>query len=278
MVQATCAPKIKVAIIGSGNIGTDLMIKVMRTSNVLEMGALAGIDPNSDGLACAVRLGVTTTAKGIAGLARLPVWREIGIVFDATSAAAHRTNSDICAAAGKVIVDLTPAAIGPYVIPVVNGDAYLDASNVNMVTCGGQAFYSILNTTGANSTFGAVQTQARLNVGWEYNAFGIDLFDNFVGSYRNWSASTVTPLVTRSDGAPLSGGDRVSAQHYFEVNFRYTLGESLLGNTLGGSQVFVDVSNLFDETPAFYNGNTGFDGLTGDPTGRVVTVGIRAKL
>jgi len=143
---------------------------------------------------------------------------------------------------------------------------------------GGQAFYSILNTTGANSTFGAVQTQARLNVGWEYDAFGIDLFDNFVGSYRNWSASTVTPLVTRADGAPLSGGDKVSAQHYFELNFRYTLGESILGNTLGGSQVFVDVSNLFDETPAFYNGNTGFDGLTGDPTGRVVTVGIRAKL
>jgi acetaldehyde dehydrogenase len=144
MVQATCAPKIKVAIIGSGNIGTDLMIKVMRTSDVLEMGALVGIDPDSDGLARAARLGVTVTAEGIAGLVRLPVWPEIGIVFDATSAAAHRTNSEICVAAGKVVIDLTPAAIGPYVIPVVNGDAYLDASNVNMVTCGGQATIPIV--------------------------------------------------------------------------------------------------------------------------------------
>lgn len=144
MVQATCAPKIKVAIIGSGNIGTDLMMKVMRTSNVLEMGALVGIDPDSDGLARAARLGVTVTAEGIAGLIRLPVWREIGIVFDATSAAAHQTNSESCVTAGKVMIDLTPAAIGPYVIPVVNGDAYLDASNVNMVTCGGQATIPIV--------------------------------------------------------------------------------------------------------------------------------------
>jgi acetaldehyde dehydrogenase len=144
MVQITRGPKIKVAIIGSGNIGTDLMIKVMRTSNVLEMGALIGIDRDSDGLARAKRLGVTTTAEGIAGLTKLPVWRDIGIVFDATSAAAHKTNSDICAAAGKVMIDLTPAAIGPYVIPVVNGDAYLDAPNVNMVTCGGQATIPIV--------------------------------------------------------------------------------------------------------------------------------------
>jgi len=70
----------------------------------------------------------------------------------------------------------------------------------------------------------------------------------------------------------------VSAQHYFELNLRYTLGDSFLGNTFGGSQVFLDVSNLFDATPAFYNGNTGFDGLTGDPTGRVVTLGLRLKL
>ena len=144
MVQIACASKIKVAIIGSGNIGTDLMIKVMRTSNLLEMGALVGVDPDSDGLTRARRLGVTTTAEGIAGLTKLAVWREIGIVFDATSAAAHRVNSDICAAAGKVMIDLTPAAIGPYVIPVVNGDAYLDATNVNMVTCGGQATIPIV--------------------------------------------------------------------------------------------------------------------------------------
>src|SRR5271156_682525 len=111
---------IKVAIIGSGNIGTDLMIKVMKTSQILDMGALVGIDPNSDGLKRAERLGVATTAEGILGLTKLPIWPEILIVFDATSAAAHKENSDICLAAGKFVIDLTPAAIGPYVIPVVN--------------------------------------------------------------------------------------------------------------------------------------------------------------
>jgi acetaldehyde dehydrogenase len=131
--------KIKVAIIGSGNIGTDLMIKVMRTSSVLEMAAFIGIDSASDGLQRAARLGVAVTHDGIEGLCKLPIWPEIGIVFDATSAAAHKKHSDMANQAGKVMIDLTPAAIGPYVIPVVNGDAHLDAMNVNMVTCGGQA-------------------------------------------------------------------------------------------------------------------------------------------
>jgi acetaldehyde dehydrogenase len=149
MSQSTHAPahsqdKIKVAIIGSGNIGTDLMIKIMRTSSVLEMGALAGIDPDSDGLARAIRMGVAVTHEGVDGLTRLPVWPQIGIVFDATSAAAHKKHSDIANHAGKVMIDLTPAAIGPYVIPVVNGDAHLDAMNVNMVTCGGQATIPIV--------------------------------------------------------------------------------------------------------------------------------------
>ena len=136
--------KIKVAVIGSGNIGTDLMIKILRTSDVLEIAAFVGIDPESDGLKRAARLGVGTTHEGIDGLTRMAVWPEIGIVFDATSASAHKKNSEICLAAGKVMIDLTPAAIGPYVIPVVNGDAHLDAMNVNMVTCGGQATIPIV--------------------------------------------------------------------------------------------------------------------------------------
>ncbi|MGE4481940.1 acetaldehyde dehydrogenase (acetylating) [Acidocella sp.] len=136
--------KIKVAIIGSGNIGTDLMIKIMRRSDLLEMGAFVGVDPESDGLKRAARLGVQTTHEGIDGLTKLKIWPEIGIVFDATSAGAHKKHNDICAKAGKVIIDLTPAAIGPYVIPMVNGDLYLDAPNVNMVTCGGQATIPIV--------------------------------------------------------------------------------------------------------------------------------------
>jgi len=137
-------PRLKVAILGSGNIGTDLMIKVMRTSKTLEMGALVGVDPESDGLKRAARLGVVTTSDGLAGLTALPVWNDIAIVFDATSAGAHAEHSRITLAAGKTMVDLTPAAIGPYVIPVINGDANLESPNVNMVTCGGQATIPIV--------------------------------------------------------------------------------------------------------------------------------------
>jgi len=142
----------KVAIIGSGNIGTDLMIKVMRQSDVLEMGALVGIDPQSDGLARAARMGVATTHEGMDGLQRLDVWSQIGLVFDATSAGAHPQHSAIVTGAGKTMIDLTPAAIGPYVIPVVNGDAHLDAANVNMVTCGGQATIPIVAAISAVAT------------------------------------------------------------------------------------------------------------------------------
>ena len=146
------AGKIKAAIIGSGNIGTDLMIKIMRTSDILEMGALVGIDPDSDGLKRAQRLGIATTHDGIDGLQKLSIWPEIGVVFDATSAGAHQSHSDIVTGAGKVMIDLTPAAIGPYVIPVVNGDDHLDRDNVNMVTCGGQATIPIVAAVSSVAT------------------------------------------------------------------------------------------------------------------------------
>ncbi|CRK51359.1 acetaldehyde-CoA dehydrogenase II, NAD-binding [Rhodococcus sp. RD6.2] len=129
----------KVAIIGSGNIGTDLMIKVMNHSENLEMGAMVGIDPASDGLARAASLGVPITSDGVEGLVALPNFDEIEIVFDATSAKAHVVNNERLGALGKRLIDLTPAAIGPFVVPAVNADEHLDAPNVNMVTCGGQA-------------------------------------------------------------------------------------------------------------------------------------------
>jgi acetaldehyde dehydrogenase len=136
--------KTKVAIIGSGNIGTDLMIKVMRLSDVLEMGAFVGIDPESDGLKRAARMGVPITSGGIDGLVAIPGFADIEIVFDATSAGAHKRHDEILRRHGKRVIDLTPAAIGPYTIPAVNGDANLDAPNVNMVTCGGQATIPIV--------------------------------------------------------------------------------------------------------------------------------------
>jgi acetaldehyde dehydrogenase len=135
--------KVKAAIIGSGNIGTDLMIKVMRNSRHLEMGAMVGIDPASDGPARASRLGVNTTAQGIEGLLGLSVFKNIDIVFDATSAGAHKHHNEVLQVHGVQVIDLTPAAIGPYVIPAINLEQQ-DATNMNMVTCGGQATIPIV--------------------------------------------------------------------------------------------------------------------------------------
>jgi acetaldehyde dehydrogenase len=140
----TSGDRAKVAVIGSGNIGTDLMVKIKRLSSTLEMGALVGIDANSDGLARARRMGVTTTADGVDGLIDLPGFEDMAVVFDATSAKAHVANAKALAPYGKILVDLTPAALGPFVVPAVNLQEHLDASNVNMVTCGGQATIPIV--------------------------------------------------------------------------------------------------------------------------------------
>ncbi|MFC8428146.1 acetaldehyde dehydrogenase (acetylating) [Streptomyces sp. NPDC057253] len=139
----------KVAVIGSGNIGTDLMIKILRLSDSLEIAAMVGIDPDSDGLARARRLKVATTHEGVDGLVKLDEFADVEIVFDATSAGAHRRHDEVLRSLGRRVVDLTPAALGPYVVPPVNGDAHLDAPNVNMVTCGGQATIPIVAAVAA---------------------------------------------------------------------------------------------------------------------------------
>jgi acetaldehyde dehydrogenase len=133
-----------VAIIGSGNIGTDLMIKVLRRSDKLTMAAMVGIDPASDGLQRAARMGVATTAGGVDGLLSMPEFADVRLVFDATSAGAHHDNWTKLQPTGVRMLDLTPAAIGPYCVPVVNLDDHLDAPNLNMVTCGGQATVPIV--------------------------------------------------------------------------------------------------------------------------------------
>jgi acetaldehyde dehydrogenase len=142
-MRNTTIPKVKAAIIGSGNIGTDLMIKVMHQAGHVEMGAMVGVDPHSDGLARARRFNVATTAEGIDGLLKLSVFPEIDVVFDATSAGAHRYHNEVLQRHGIQVIDLTPAAIGPYVIPAINLEAE-NAANMNMVTCGGQATIPIV--------------------------------------------------------------------------------------------------------------------------------------
>lgn len=131
--------KIKCALIGSGNIGTDLLYKLQR-SEVLEPVWMVGIDPESEGLARARDAGLKTTAEGIDGLLPHVKQDEIKIAFDATSAYVHEENSRKLNELGVLMIDLTPAAIGPYCVPPVNLKALPEAiKNVNMVTCGGQA-------------------------------------------------------------------------------------------------------------------------------------------
>jgi len=132
--------KTKVAIIGSGNIGTDLMIKIARFSKVLEISVMVGIDPKSDGLARAARMGFATCHTGVDGLLEMDEWKGIKIIFDATSAGAHLYNWEkIKVFPDKRMIDLTPAAIGPFLVPAVNFLDSMNVPNVNMVTCGGQA-------------------------------------------------------------------------------------------------------------------------------------------
>ncbi|WP_342048063.1 acetaldehyde dehydrogenase (acetylating) [Bacillus sp. OTU530] len=134
--------KVKAAILGSGNIGTDLMMKIER-SNVLQLTTMIGIDPESDGLHRAKENGYEIISTGIKGFLEHPELADI--VFDATSAKAHIHHAKLLKEAGKKVLDLTPAAVGSLVVPPVNLSEHLDVDNVNLITCGGQATIPIVH-------------------------------------------------------------------------------------------------------------------------------------
>ena len=128
--------KVKVAIVGSGNIGTDLMYKLLKEPGHMELAMVAGIEPESEGLKRAREEGISATHEGIQPVLDDP---EIKIVFDATSAKVHMRHAEQLKDAGKIAIDLTPAARGPYVVPTANLTEHLDEDNVNLMTCGAQA-------------------------------------------------------------------------------------------------------------------------------------------
>jgi acetaldehyde dehydrogenase len=148
--------KLKAAIIGSGNIGTDLMIKLGRSEH-LELTAVIGIDPQSDGLRRAREAGYAGVDTGIDGFLADPNL-EADIIFDATSAKAHIYNNNVCQERGIKMIDLTPAAVGPYVSPAVNSAEHLDKNNINMITCGGQATIPMVHAINrvANVVYGEI--------------------------------------------------------------------------------------------------------------------------
>jgi len=128
---------IRVGILGTGNIGTDLLVKILNKSTLLEVGMFAGIDPESEGILRAKQMGVPTSADGINAIL---ADSSIKLVFDATSAGAHNIHAPLLKEAGKIAIDLTPAALGPYVVPAVDMNlSTMEEPNINMVTCGGQS-------------------------------------------------------------------------------------------------------------------------------------------
>jgi len=139
---------------------------------------------------------------------------------------------------------------------------------------GGGPTFSILNSVGINATFPAIKRQARFNLGWDYEAVSLQLFGNHVGSYKNWGSGTVNPLVLDANGNVVGGGDTVDAWTTFDLHAAWRFSK---GGALGDSEVYIDVNNLFDKDPPFFNTAIGYDPFGSNPLLRVISIGLRLK-
>ncbi len=153
------------------------------------------------------------------------------------------------------------------------GDALTEFLKYDENNGPGTPGYSVLNTNGINGTFPSVQMQMRANFGWTLDPFSANIFVNYTGSYRNWSSNTVNPLIDNAAGVPIGGGDQVHAFTTVDLNLAYSFNSDILGN----SQVYLEGLNIFNAPPPFYNSAVGYDVREGNPFGRVISVGLRAK-
>jgi len=291
--------RVRCAIIGSGNIGTDLMYKALRSAEI-EPVWMVGIDPDSDGLARARSHGLKTTHEGVDGLIAHMREDNIRIAFDATSAYAHAENSRKVIEQGAVMIDLTPAAIGPYCIPSVNLAAQiaLGASNLNMVTCGGQAtipmvyavsrvqpvdYGEIIATVSSRSA--GPGTRANIDEFTRTTATGVER----VGGAKRGKAIIIInpadpPIIMRdtihclTETEPDQEAIRASVHAMIAEVQKYVPGYQLKnGPVLDGRRVsiFLEVAGLGDYLPT-YAGNLDIMTAAALRTGELIAAELRA--
>ena len=141
----------------------------------------------------------------------------------------------------------------------------------------GSPVFSVLNTTGFNTTFPSVKLETRTGVSWTSatTGFSANLFWNHTGSYYNWSGTTVTPITRDATGSPVGGGDKVRAQDTFDGHIAYDF--KTPHGLSSGVQIYLDAQNIFDRDPPFFNSTAGYDTFTANPIGRGVSIGARKK-
>ncbi|WP_213978939.1 TonB-dependent receptor [Sphingomonas sp. dw_22] len=176
-------------------------------------------------------------------------------------------NLDVSGIDASATYTISTSGAGTFVI----GDSFTYFTRFRQSYGTDGEWYDVLNTTGANGVFPSVQFQMRANLGWQYGGLNANLFMNYTGAYKNWSSSAVTPITLDSTGNPNGGGDRVRSNATFDLNLAYTFPEGFLH----GQVVSLNIRNMFDRDPPFYNTNDGYDGYVANVLGRQISLGLQ---